>query len=206
MRRKNGMQIRIPQAKFAQIRDLMDTAERHAKEDGYEDKAGIILDKRFFERYSTAKEGYDKKEEAKPIKVLVATRKTQGQRANDFCFVPEGEIVTFAFECDDEGPDGSCGCMRSMSGMLARKGTTTMEVQERQITQDELQAMIIKHLQEGGWGKIIGKNLAWTAKSDARELIRIAGQFTPGTIIEKRGNVFQERKPVIHGTLSDRGR
>jgi hypothetical protein len=53
------------------------------------------------------------------MKLLVSTTETQGQRKNDFCFVPEGEILVFAFECDrDRGnPDGPCGCARSMSGV-----------------------------------------------------------------------------------------
>ena len=50
------------------------------------------------------------------MKLLVATTKTQGQRKNDFCWVPEDEIVQFAFVCDGEKIDGSCGCRRSMSG------------------------------------------------------------------------------------------
>ena len=50
------------------------------------------------------------------MKVLVATRNTQGQRGNDFCFVPEGEIVAFpAAECTGEKIDGSCGCRRSVN-------------------------------------------------------------------------------------------
>jgi hypothetical protein len=36
------------------------------------------------------------------MRILVSTKKTQGQRKNDFCWVPEGEIVRFGMECGGE--------------------------------------------------------------------------------------------------------
>jgi len=64
-----------------------------------------------------------------PIPIFVATRQTQGQRDNDFCFVPEGEIVTFpVFTCTGEEADGACGCRRSLCGVHSSTGTTTVKV------------------------------------------------------------------------------
>lgn len=70
------------------------------------------------------------------IKVLVATKKTQGSRSSDFCKVKEGELVTYTFECDRDknNIDGTCGCHRSMSSVLTGKGTTTVKVAEKKIT------------------------------------------------------------------------
>ena len=55
------------------------------------------------------------------MKVLVSTHETQGERASDFCWVPDGELVGFAFECDTDRDDidGGCGCRRAMSGLAA---------------------------------------------------------------------------------------
>jgi len=52
------------------------------------------------------------------VRVLVASKETQGQRANDYCCVPHGELVMFGSGCDrDQGdPDGPCGCLRGMIG------------------------------------------------------------------------------------------
>lgn len=51
------------------------------------------------------------------MKIITATSQTQGQRASDFSFCIEGELVTYATViCDrdrEEGPDGGCGCGRS---------------------------------------------------------------------------------------------
>ena len=48
------------------------------------------------------------------MKILTATRATQGQRASDFNCCIEGEVVTFVGVLRDtdrrEDPDGGCGC------------------------------------------------------------------------------------------------
>ena len=41
------------------------------------------------------------------MKILVATKETQGNRKNDFCFCDEEEIVKAGMECDGESVDGS---------------------------------------------------------------------------------------------------
>jgi len=51
------------------------------------------------------------------MKLLVATRKTQGQRENDFCWADDGEVLKFTIECGGEPIDGPCGCRRAMSGV-----------------------------------------------------------------------------------------
>lgn len=67
------------------------------------------------------------------MKYLVSTEETQGQRANDFCFVPEGEQVHTAFACSSGSTDDHCGCRRSLGGVDACRGTTTMKVAEAPI-------------------------------------------------------------------------
>ncbi|OGV70911.1 MAG: hypothetical protein A2283_22065 [Lentisphaerae bacterium RIFOXYA12_FULL_48_11] len=63
------------------------------------------------------------------MKVLVATRRTQGRRDNDFNFCEEGELLIYGSECDAEAVDGHCGCRRALVGMTSGKATTTFLVQ-----------------------------------------------------------------------------
>jgi hypothetical protein len=126
------------------------------------------------------------------MKLLVATSKGQGKRKNDFNFCNEGEIVTFAFECDGESIDGSCGCRRSMSGVENRKSTTTMKVIESSMTKEDVAEAIYNSL-EKGWGNMMGKE--WcrrTAIKDTNDLLKIASTFKVGDVVEKRGK-FQKR-------------
>ena len=76
----------------------------------------------------------------KTTKILVSTKDTQGQRSNDFCYVPEGEPVRFGIICDrDKGrPDGGCGCARSLIGIYCGKGTTTFKVALSELTRAQI--------------------------------------------------------------------
>ncbi len=123
------------------------------------------------------------------MKIFVATEETQGRRSNDFCFVPEGEIVTFGFECDaDDNIDGNCGCRRSMVGIKCHKATTTFKVADVRLTKKGYVRMIQTSLNERGFGQVID------AKKEAEELLRLASHFPVGAVVEKRGSVFRVRK------------
>lgn len=121
--------------------------------------------------------------------MFVATVETQGQRENDFCFVPEGEIVTFSvLTCTDEEIDGNCGCKRSMAGVTSLKSTTTMKVVEVPSVAN-LAEVIERSLEAGGWN--VGSQYAMET---ARKIAESASQFPVGTIVELRGDTFQARQ------------
>ena len=123
---------------------------------------------------------------------LVATKETQGRRKNDFFWCEEGAFVNFHSECGGEMIDGECGCRRSLS-QIGGKGTTTIRVVEINDKQkDEIVSAIVKHLTDT-W-KFNAKTATKMAMDDFKELSRIAGAFTVGAILERRGEVFQERK------------
>jgi len=128
------------------------------------------------------------------MKVLVATKEGQGIRKNDFCWVPEGEIVHFGFECDrdKEGPDGHCGCRRAMVGLECAKATTTMKVAEVPVKRREIVARLKKHYRED-W-KMKAKEAEKIVKDEMKDLADVVAVFPLGAVIEKRGNVFQMRK------------
>jgi hypothetical protein len=126
------------------------------------------------------------------MKVLVSTTETQGRRKNDFCFVPEGELVKFGSECDGEKIDGSCGCRRAMCGLETHKATTTMKVEEREMTAEEFENAVYDSLKSAGWVRDEDEGREW-AKEEADELQRLADFFRVGDILEKRGNKFKVR-------------
>lgn len=130
------------------------------------------------------------------MRVLVATCETQGKRKNDFCFATEGELVKFpGIECDRETPDGSCGCRRSLGGVESGRATTTLRVVERDLTATEVKAIFFESMRQSGWVK--DESWADTVREqcadDAKGLLRIAGSFPVGTVLERRGEVFNVR-------------
>ncbi len=123
------------------------------------------------------------------MNVLVATRQTQGGRRNDFCFVPEDELVVFGSECDREPIDGDCGCRRSMSGIVSCKATTTMKVADLKMGVDEYAATIHASRWAKGWRM---------SRADCRvlaeELMLTARPFRTGAVVERRGELLVERR------------
>jgi hypothetical protein len=118
------------------------------------------------------------------MKVLVATKDTQGRRQNDFCFVPEGELVTFpTFECTSGTVDDHCGCGRSMTGVRCRKATTTFKVVEMAgMTPARLARVIMQSQRAGGFTP----NQARTT-AEVGLMCWFAGIFDAGTVLERRG-------------------
>ena len=128
------------------------------------------------------------------LNVLASTTKTQKQRMNDFCFVPEDELVTFGFVCDgEEDPDSECGCSRSMTGVECRKGTTTVKVIQTNMSKEEY----LDRLWEGEkkvWGlSDTDVNEAGEFIEFTNELLRIAKSFPVDSVLEYRGGYFNRR-------------
>ena len=61
------------------------------------------------------------------MKAMVALRKAQGQRKDDFNYCIPGELVRFPIPCDC--PD--YGCEQAMAGMASSKATTIFGVEDR---------------------------------------------------------------------------
>jgi hypothetical protein len=120
-------------------------------------------------------------EKGATMKLLVATTETQGQRNSDFCYVPEGELLIFAFECaNDRGNvDGGCGCVRSMDGIDSKTGTTTFRVAEAPITAAELKAKLAAHYPSI---KLSDEMLV----GEVLSLVELARPYEVGVILEKR--------------------
>lgn len=115
------------------------------------------------------------------MKVLVATRETQGQRSNDFAFCNDGELVVITGPCDrDAGnPDGICGCARSFFGINSHRATTTAKVVDVDLSEDDYFDAVRTSLEERGWSIDDAEDLAdW--------LLCLADSFPVGAIVEHR--------------------
>ncbi len=127
------------------------------------------------------------------MKILVATRETQGRRPNDFCWAEEGEIVTFGSECPDETVDGPCGCRRALRGVRTRKATTTLLVVDRpDVGAGDLARMVAESLVAGGWYASLEPARA-AATEDALRLAEVAFAHAEGTVLERRDDRFRAR-------------
>lgn len=124
------------------------------------------------------------------MKVLVATRKGQGDRPGDFSWANEGELVFPGFVCDADrlNPEGGCGCGRALIGVETAMATTTAEVIERDMTFEELADVVAEALARQGWGELKEKaaNIAEDIKEEAEDL-------PVGTVVGRRLDEIFER-------------
>jgi hypothetical protein len=88
------------------------------------------------------------------MKVLVATRESQGIVDDDYCWTIDDELVYIQdFTC----PDPRCGCDRGFAGMSSSKATTTAKVVERpDLDPADLMVALCDSLERGGWIESLG--------------------------------------------------
>lgn len=122
------------------------------------------------------------------MKILVATRKTQGKRSSDFCFVPEGEPVWLGFTCDKDrhDPDGECGCARSVTGVRDLRGTTTFMVVEYNGDVVSYTRLITRAISESLERPLTNEDDSMIAQ-EVGVIYWIASRFPVGTVLERRG-------------------
>lgn len=133
------------------------------------------------------------------MKVLVATKQTQGLRANDFCCALEGEMVMFPpIEC--ESIDASCGCRRSMAGLVSHLATTTIVVAEREELDPDTYFKVISeaHLHQGYVTRELmnDPDVNEWLHDITLELVQVAGMFAPGTVLERRDGFVTVRQEI----------
>jgi len=130
------------------------------------------------------------------MKVLVATKKTQGFRKNDFSWTDEGEYLGISMQCDGATADDACGCARAFSGLATHKATTTAIVEDRKgITENTFAGIYRLSMVRAGW-VAPGEAAPW-AHEQARRMLEIAARYPVGTIVEKRGDSIGVRAPEM---------
>lgn len=126
------------------------------------------------------------------MRMLVATAKTQGARANDYHHCTEGELVWIGLVCgrDEKDPDGGCGCGRGFGGLNSHRATTTALVADLTgFTRDDYVMAIRSSLAAQGWPPSVAEEIA-----DAQ--LELAGKYPSGTVLERRLDDIYARIPI----------
>jgi hypothetical protein len=108
--------------------------------------------------------------------LFTATRQTQGQRSDDFCFCHEGELViTPPGQCCHAA---ECGCERAWAGLNTHRGTTTSMVREVGIGIEDYVEAVSSSLQQQGWTVSPG-----AARRYAELLAGLASDYQVGSVL-----------------------
>ena len=138
--------------------------------------------------------------------VLVSTTVTQGESLDDFCHVPEGELVgRYGLLCDDEGPDRSgCGCGRSFAGFETQRATSTAMVVDVDLTRTEWRAAVFRVLTETGYAEVLSANELAEAVDDIEaEDLEPVQHLPEGTVLGRcawniTGPMPRYEPPTMH--------
>lgn len=130
------------------------------------------------------------------MKILVSTKKTQGQRDNDFCFPQEGELVYPSWTCTSGSADDECGCRRCLTGVECGKGTTTVVVIDSPMTPDNYEAVVDASLRAafGRTPKDFAGGLQEKVKQGAVDLLKRVAKYKVGDVLEYRSGRLFVRK------------
>ena len=139
------------------------------------------------------------------MKVLVATKAGQGQRANDFHFARDGELVMLGASHDGEAADAECGCRRSFVGTKTSKSTTTARVVESELEHAAYVELIVRSSVEDDGG-LDGEGEARKARREAARLLEVAARFQLDAVVERRGDRFYQREVVLSAGRARGGR
>jgi hypothetical protein len=120
------------------------------------------------------------------MKLLVATTKTQGDKKNDFNWLPSDEYVVMGFICDrdTQDPEGGCGCGRSFEGIDHLKAATTAEVVEVDFDRAKWVDMVRLSKTKAGWADMDDFDAFYTAIAD--EMIGLVADLPVGTVVGRR--------------------
>lgn len=120
------------------------------------------------------------------MKLLTATSRTQGQRANDFTFCVEGELVILGpviCDQDQEDPDGGCGCGRAFAGLNSGKATTTALIKDLDFTHEDAAEAIRSSLEQSGWANYFDED---DMAEVVEETLQLAADFEIDDVVERR--------------------
>lgn len=130
------------------------------------------------------------------MKVLVATRLTQGHADDDYCWTVEGELVLGGalLECDCV----HCGCTRGFPGLASTRATTTAAILEWPcMTRAKLVAAIRDSLDRQGVLAVMSEDEIEVGLNDEIELLdTITSAFQVGAIVHRQGTQITQRAHI----------
>ena len=129
------------------------------------------------------------------MKVLVATRITQGDHDGDYSWTVDGELVTPA---SPPCSNAECGCLRGFAGLGSSRATTTAMVVDLPHVDDYvLTNAVLDSLTRGGWLNIVGLGGQLEMIDDHVDTIMtVASRYPVGTIVSKDGTTISVRESL----------
>ena len=131
------------------------------------------------------------------MKVLVATKESQGELPGDYSWTVEGELVTPAvLECRSPG---TCGCGRGFPGLASSRATTTAMVVERpELDREKLWDVLCDSLERQGWLKNLDPDEIDEVVDEHLDCIEIVcANYPVGTIVGRWGTkVWSRAEPA----------
>lgn len=141
------------------------------------------------------------------MRLLTATAATQGERADDFHWCTEGELVWLHEDAVDDGEerDDLCGIARAWIGLSSHRATTTARVRELPFSPADLRLALRGYLESAGFARFLQPwELERALDEEAGMLIRLGRQYPAGTVVERRGPYMRARPvgPVGHADVA----
>lgn len=129
------------------------------------------------------------------MKVLVATRETQGLRSSDYSWTVEGELVKLPMgRCTVGSVDDDCGCRRGLSGVASSLSTTTaMVVSRPDLTPELYTALVRESYRREGWCADDEPDGGEWVDEVARTMLVVAAFLPAGSVVEYRDDEFAAR-------------
>jgi hypothetical protein len=132
------------------------------------------------------------------MKLLTATRETQGTWPGDFCHAIEGELVVLGWSCgcDDGGADGDCGCGRAFTGTNSLRATTSAMVRDLELTVPDVRLAVEAHLLAAGFGPdVLGADVfADHLEESVHDVLHFARFWPVGTVVGRRLDHVHRRR------------
>lgn len=126
------------------------------------------------------------------MRVLVATKQTNGAVDGDYHYCVEGEIVYMQEPCgrDTRDPDSpGCGCGRAFSGTNSHVATSTALVIDSDLSEAEVREALRSSLEAGGWldPAFTPPPLADLMVEEAlSDMTDVASHFPVGSVVRRR--------------------
>lgn len=122
------------------------------------------------------------------MRVLVATKDTQGQQPGDYSWAVDGELVTAVVaEC---ASSDTCGCARGFPGLASSRATTTAMIVDRpELDADLLWEVVADSLERDGWSDHLCDDEFDDLVDHHLEIIQaVSSSYPVGTIVNRWGN------------------
>jgi hypothetical protein len=126
------------------------------------------------------------------MRVMVATRRTQGACDDDYAWAVDGELAFLPMvECDWGGPADFRRGARYFLGLESGGETTTVEIADIDVPARDIVTFVAEQLAAVGWTAPASNH---EAERLAGEMLGIAAVFPVGTVLEKRGGEIRARR------------